>query len=327
MIGLLAAAGLPPRNAAAYPVGATLTADAANSSMTVTVAVPSFGLSDTDVQDLTGTIDAVFDFGTSGAFPSAADVTVLNAHLEPEAAFALTLGIPPFGVNVTIADAVVRVTTPNPPATMTRTMDPGVVYEFDASSFVLTIDEGTVTATGLVNDTIDLSQEPISGPPDPGLVGSLTFTAGATSGPYTLVNVVLELPIDLSDTVAVGTPPTNVDVSVNGTLHANGSFYVALSGVPGDFDEDGDVDGDDLPVWSAGFGMAAGADPGDGDADGDDDVDGADFLVWQQNAGIAPPAVPAMWAAAVAPEPSAGVLAVIAATAASRGRNRRLAHC
>ena len=49
-----------------------------------------------------------------------------------------------------------------------------------------------------------------------------------------------------------------------------------------DFDEDGDVDGDDLAAWTAGFGTADSATHMQGDADGEEDVDGADFLVWQQ---------------------------------------------
>ena len=49
----------------------------------------------------------------------------------------------------------------------------------------------------------------------------------------------------------------------------------------GDFDEDGDVDGDDLANWQTGFGASSGASHNAGDADGDGDVDGADFLLWQ----------------------------------------------
>jgi hypothetical protein len=49
-----------------------------------------------------------------------------------------------------------------------------------------------------------------------------------------------------------------------------------------DFDEDRDVDGDDLARWRIGFGLSAGALHGQGDADGDADVDGGDFLIWQR---------------------------------------------
>jgi hypothetical protein len=57
-----------------------------------------------------------------------------------------------------------------------------------------------------------------------------------------------------------------------------------------DFDEDDDVDGDDLTEWGDGFGIAGTAVHMDGDADGDLDVDGGDFLAWQQQRGSGLPA-------------------------------------
>ncbi len=56
-----------------------------------------------------------------------------------------------------------------------------------------------------------------------------------------------------------------------------------VGGISGDFDLDGDVDGDDLIRWQTGYGTISGADIADGDADEDQDVDGTDFLVWQHN--------------------------------------------
>ena len=55
-----------------------------------------------------------------------------------------------------------------------------------------------------------------------------------------------------------------------------------------DFDEDGDVDSDDLAQWQGDFGLNA-----DNDAHNDGDSDGADFLAWQQQRGSPPPATPA----------------------------------
>ncbi|MEM8945856.1 MAG: PQQ-dependent sugar dehydrogenase [Planctomycetota bacterium] len=64
--------------------------------------------------------------------------------------------------------------------------------------------------------------------------------------------------------------PGGVTVSlfVNSTLQA-------------DFDNDGDVDSDDLGALQTNFGLAGGAGRAQGDADGDLDVDGTDFLLWQ----------------------------------------------
>jgi hypothetical protein len=65
-----------------------------------------------------------------------------------------------------------------------------------------------------------------------------------------------------------------------------------------DFDEDGDVDGDDLLVWQTNYTMA-GASHTDGDANDDGRVNGRDFLIWQkQYTGSGP-----LMTASVVPEP------------------------
>lgn len=50
----------------------------------------------------------------------------------------------------------------------------------------------------------------------------------------------------------------------------------------GDFDEDADVDSDDLAVWQMHFGSST-VTHLEGDADADGDVDGRDYLVWQRD--------------------------------------------
>lgn len=84
--------------------------------------------------------------------------------------------------------------------------------------------------------------------------------------------------------------------------------------LPGDFDDDGDVDGVDLAEWKDDFGVN-----GDSDADQDGDTDGADFLVWQQNWTGAPAAA----AAAAVPEPATLGMAGIATALVAAGVRRR----
>jgi hypothetical protein len=72
--------------------------------------------------------------------------------------------------------------------------------------------------------------------------------------------------------------------------------------IPGDFNLDGVVDGDDLTIWEAAFGTDGGA-----DADKDGDSDGADFLLWQRNFGKSVNTV----AANVVPEPTHSVLVLL----------------
>jgi hypothetical protein len=84
-------------------------------------------------------------------------------------------------------------------------------------------------------------------------------------------------------------------------------------GLPGDFDLDQDVDGDDLAEWQSEFGLTA-----VGDADEDGDSDGNDFLIWQRQLGTtnATPTVAAV------PEPTGVLLTLFAGIAGLLTRRR-----
>lgn len=87
------------------------------------------------------------------------------------------------------------------------------------------------------------------------------------------------------------------------TLAKGTSSYSFLVAVPGDFDDDFDVDGADLGFWQAAYGTGAA-----GDADGDGDADGHDFLIWQRFNGQDHSTLPVT----IVPEPAATILAVLA---------------
>jgi T5SS/PEP-CTERM-associated repeat protein/autotransporter-associated beta strand protein len=74
-----------------------------------------------------------------------------------------------------------------------------------------------------------------------------------------------------------------------------------------DFDEDGDVDGDDLVQWQGDFGAN-----GFSDADDDGDSDGADFLAWQRQLGSGATEIAL---SSPVPEPAAAMLVIVAAVA------------
>ncbi len=118
-----------------------------------------------------------------------------------------------------------------------------------------------------------------------------------------------------ADISAIAAAGDTISLSRTGTAHYD-NFRV-LDGVPGDFDADLDVDGDDLPAWQAAYGSTAA-----GDADGDLDTDGADFLLWQRSLGLDLTAGVA--AGATVPEPAAmlSALAIPAVLRTSR-RGRR----
>jgi hypothetical protein len=75
-----------------------------------------------------------------------------------------------------------------------------------------------------------------------------------------------------------------------------------------DFNNDGQVDGDDFGAWKGGFGLAAGGSKAVGDADGDQAVNGTDFLKWQRQITFGSAVSPV---AQGVPEPADAVLAVL----------------
>jgi hypothetical protein len=84
-------------------------------------------------------------------------------------------------------------------------------------------------------------------------------------------------------------------------------------GLTADFDNDLDVDAEDLDEWRAAYALT---DVGDADSDGDSD--GADFIAWQQQLGL----TAARASIVAAPEPSTLALAGVAALLGARGRAR-----
>ncbi len=120
---------------------------------------------------------------------------------------------------------------------------------------------------------------------------------------------------------------TDIRISTNlfvPPFHVTGQILfdkISVQRLTADFDDDGDVDGDDLAIWRPAFGVDATA-----DADGDGDSDGDDFLAWQRQLGlgITPPVAAA---ASSIPEPAGGALAALGAATivASRRRTRRRA--
>jgi hypothetical protein len=162
--------------------------------------------------------------------------------------------------------------------------------------------------------------------PDPEIQGmyffadtvSLNIWTMIPGSPPTVDNVESDLPPD------VGTLPAIVSFGEDaiGNLYmvnlgsssfqpplGTGSIYriVTDAVLPGDFDGDGDVDGDDLADWQASYNVNASA-----DADGDGDSDGADFLTWQRNYGRKSTDVAPLTGSVSVPEPATIALIALA---------------
>ncbi len=91
--------------------------------------------------------------------------------------------------------------------------------------------------------------------------------------------------------------------NANSMLRVAADKLTSLAPTPGDFNNDGSVDGDDLSQWEGDYGINGGS-----DADTDGDSDGLDFLIWQQNANASGGSLAA--ASASVPEPTSALLAL-----------------
>ena len=160
---------------------------------------------------------------------------------------------------------------------------------------------GIFAASGSTINTVVDSSGPFKSFKDPriggdGSVAFAGFLDDGQSGIFTGSDPVTDKVVQTGDPLFESTVTGYTALNFFGNVNDSGvlAFWYGLTnGVTGialaqpaapfldaDFDEDGDVDGDDLTLWQAGYG--SGTLHSQGDADGDGDVDGRDFLTWQR---------------------------------------------
>ena len=145
------------------------------------------------------------------------------------------------------------------------------------------------------------------------LIDGFTLSAGDTFDLFDWATV--------SGTFAtINLPPLAVGLAWDTSqLYSTGALSVATPGFQeADFDEDGDVDGNDLTRWRSNFGTGTTHTQGDADADGH--ADGNDFLVWQRQLGSGSTEIAS---AAAVPEPDTLALVWLAGQGLSLAGNRR----
>jgi glucose/arabinose dehydrogenase len=138
--------------------------------------------------------------------------------------------------------------------------------------------------------------------PDPSLAGKYFFLDSRNSAETGDDNYWMFDPADPFGTVtnidSLLTPDTGSRLfPVSFGEDASGNLYISYiaSGevfrinteipVPGDYNDDGDVDEDDYTVWKNTFGNIRRNDPLPADGNGNDVVDAADYTVWRDNFG------------------------------------------
>lgn len=174
--------------------------------------------------------------------------------------------------------------------------------------------------------------------PDPELQGTYFFADSLSSNIWTLVgepgnivvdNVRADLPPDtgtLNALVSFGEDAVGnlylvkLGSGLNQPPLGTGAVYKLITDavVPGDFDGNGVVDGDDLDQWQLAYGVDS-----DGDADGDGDSDGADFLIWQRNFGVTAQNYVGVLSAVTVPEPTTIGMTILLPFIFTRNHSRR----
>ncbi|TWU29884.1 PEP-CTERM sorting domain-containing protein [Bythopirellula polymerisocia] len=99
--------------------------------------------------------------------------------------------------------------------------------------------------------------------------------------------------------------PEGTDVAGDYELLVSAVAEIPAGSLAADFDDDGDVDGEDLIDWQMAYGSDASA-----DADDDGDSDGHDFLIWQIQHGASVPLTDALTSV---PEPSSEISMLVGA--------------
>ncbi|QDS99189.1 glycoside hydrolase family 113 [Adhaeretor mobilis] len=124
------------------------------------------------------------------------------------------------------------------------------------------------------------------------------------------VDQLFEVEIPLSDfNLSAGIAWANLHLGFAGVFSGDATFYIdriALTDTTfvaedADFNEDGEVDGEDFLLWQRGSGTESGAALAQGDANGDGTVDALDLAVWQSQYGQASSSVSSLLSV---PEPT-----------------------
>jgi glucose/arabinose dehydrogenase len=183
-------------------------------------------------------------------------------------------------------------------------VDPVYDFDRDADQF-----GGTVVTGGYVYRG-----------PDPSLQGKYFFMDSRNSGSTADDNYWMFDPADPFATVMnidsllpfnTGTPsfPVSFGEDAVGNLYVayllSGDVYRINTRVPGDYNNDGDVNEADYSVWRATFGHTPRGGPLPADGNGNSVVDAADYVLWRKNLGAAPST------AAAVPEPATLIFAAV----------------
>jgi hypothetical protein len=275
--------------AGAVSVPADFLIDSNNSTFLIDVSVS--GISDSDSTSVSGSIETLLDIGSGSPLPPTAGLTVTGGRIDADEPIELAFNIfLLLDVDVLVENISATIQTPLPPGTMTLVNPTTGQYDFDLAEHEFTVDQGTITASGHVlfddvDSFLDLSEDPVSGGPDPGeFIGSLTLQETGSDATSRFFHADLFFPVDILEDIPLDDGGALVaTVSITGSLVAAADFAVPL-GLPGDYNDNGMIDAADYTAWRDAMTDGASAlsnDPTPGS------VDDTDFDYWRAHFGEA----------------------------------------
>jgi hypothetical protein len=315
--------------AVSVPVQFTIDPSASNLNMDISATLV-VTRSDSDSTPISGTIDALVDLGTTAPLPPTAGLSLTGGRMYADESLDFSFHVILLvDVDVLIENVSATFRTPGPRGTMSL-VGPDQ-YQFDLAQHELVVDQGTLTASGSalgdpVDEFYDLSDEPLSGSPDPGQIsGTLSLRETGSDAASRSYHADLLVPINLTEVIPLDDAGTiEATVTLSGSLSAAADFTAPL-GPPGDYNGDGTVDAADYTVWRDTSGSASDL---LADGSGNRAVDQDDFLLWKEHfgetiaSGSGAAAGPS--GSAPVPEPASGLVWILAAglTALLFGRCR-----
>ena len=218
---------------------------------------------------------ALIDVPEIPAIPALGPLAANTPGLDPELSLPEVFAAPGDTVTIPVTIEVLPAESVDP-TVLSATFD---VF-FDDGSLALTpaeIAQGSFWNSG---DGWSLTKNVLGGQ------ARLVFFNSAPSpmgtGDIALLSYTLDNGLTPGDVVSLDIEPVDPNEGTLTWTNVDGSIAVTFTA---DFEPDGDVDGDDLALWQAGYGISSGAAVQDGDADRDGNVDGQDFLSWQRQFG------------------------------------------
>lgn len=242
------------------------------SNLNVTIAIDSIlDDSDSDSSSIQGTLNATYgiDFDTGNLRVTNFQFTGGQVALTNSMAFDLDISFitPIFSADITTSNIAGVPSTPET-SILSIPARPGTTGLYAASDHVLTLNQGTIVATGDLNETIDLATQPISGSSNSSTPGEVIVTQGvidleANTTSYTMTTI---LPVGVQEVQQGSASGVNYTVTITGTGSARATSttftfdFIPWNGIAGDINQDGvlsygtgDPATDDVAAFVAGW--------------------------------------------------------------------------